>query len=348
MDKADRRRVAKLSLVRFLSRPLTVGIIIMNSLLNILIWQRAGRATLLILFFWLFWAGTPLHANEQARRDEQARQASQAASRRAEDARQASQAASRRAEGAARVQAVRERTKEPERNQSPQRVQDAQRIDAARSESQRVDSVRSAERINAARSESQRVDSVRSAGVKAESGGQSANAQAATAKPAVAPAPQTNVESEMGIPATQRAAIKGNMGKSMTTTSGGDLARVWNSVANPGQQAQLTLSNSRSMFNNQRGRFWRAVRADPAARKVITDMGGQFPINPTSAPVITLPNGTQIQITIDHITERQTAPQLALDPSNLQLSSRRENTVVLRQLHDQDPFNSPPPNWVPF
>ena len=329
MDKADRRRVAKLSLVRFLSRPLTVGIIIMNSLLNILIWQRAGRATLLILFFWLFWAGTPLHANEQARRDEQARQASQAASRRAEDARQASQAASRRAEGAARVQAVRERTKEPERNQSPQRVQDAQRIDAARSESQRV-------------------DSVRSAGVKAESGGQSANAQAATAKPAVAPAPQTNVESEMGIPATQRAAIKGNMGKSMTTTSGGDLARVWNSVANPGQQAQLTLSNSRSMFNNQRGRFWRAVRADPAARKVITDMGGQFPINPTSAPVITLPNGTQIQITIDHITERQTAPQLALDPSNLQLSSRRENTVVLRQLHDQDPFNSPPPNWVPF
>ena len=85
-------------------------------------------------------------------------------------------------------------------------------------------------------------------------------------------------------------------------------------------------------------------------------MGGIFPeernggvIDPkaTSIPEINLPDGTRLGISIDHQVERQTDPSLALDPNNLRLSTIRENTVVLRQFHDQDPFNNPPPNWTP-
>jgi hypothetical protein len=77
-------------------------------------------------------------------------------------------------------------------------------------------------------------------------------------------------------------------------------------------------------------------------------MGAVFSGNATTAPAITLSDGTRLNITIDHIIERQTSPDRALDPANLRLSTRRENTVVLRQLHAQDPFVSPPDDWVPL
>lgn len=160
---------------------------------------------------------------------------------------------------------------------------------------------------------------------------------------------QTNAESEMGMAPAQRAAIKDGFGKPISTASGGILGQIWQNVANSGQAANLTLANSRNLFDNHRNRFWRAVRADPQARQMIADMGGTFPAGPTTAPVITLPNGTRMQITIDHIVERQSAPGQALNPANLRLSSRLENTVGLRQLHDQDPFQDPTSRgWVPF
>jgi hypothetical protein len=54
-----------------------------------------------------------------------------------------------------------------------------------------------------------------------------------------------------------------------------------------------------------------------------------------------------MQMTIDHMIERQTAPGRALDPTNLQIVTRRENTVMLRQLHAQDPFLSVPQPATP-
>ncbi|SHF99207.1 protein of unknown function [Kaistia soli DSM 19436] len=176
---------------------------------------------------------------------------------------------------------------------------------------------------------------------------------------AQAPAASTvapNVEAEMGIPAAQRTAARNAFRGNLTSQDNAPLGTVWNQVANPGEAATLTAGNSRRLFNNQRNRFWRAVRRDPAALQAIRAMGGIFPeernggvINPnaTSIPEINLPDGTRLGISIDHQVERQTNPSLALNPNNLRLSTIRENTVVLRQLHDQDPFNNPPPNWTP-
>ena len=128
----------------------------------------------------------------------------------------------------------------------------------------------------------------------------------------------------------------------------GTLAKIWEDVANPGEKAKLTKSNSRRLFNNQRKRFWNAVFDDPKAKKMFEKMGAKFPKR-GNAPVLKLPSGEELQMTIDHVIERQTNPSKALDATNLRISPRRENTVVLRQLHDQDPFQNPAQHgWQPF
>jgi len=118
----------------------------------------------------------------------------------------------------------------------------------------------------------------------------------------------------------------------------GPIGRAWRRVTNPGEPAQLTLENSRRLFDNQRGRFWRAVRQDPDARALFEDAGFRFTGSDTSAPVRQLSDGSTMQATIDHIVERQTDFARALDPTNLRFSTRLENTVVLRQVTAQDPF----------
>lgn len=118
----------------------------------------------------------------------------------------------------------------------------------------------------------------------------------------------------------------------------GPIGRLWRRVTQPGQPGQLTLDNSRRLFNNQRARFWRAVRQDQAARAMFEDSGFRFTGSDTSAPVRQLSDGTTMQATIDHIVERQTDFARALDPTNLRISTRLENTVVLRQVTAQDPF----------
>ena len=118
----------------------------------------------------------------------------------------------------------------------------------------------------------------------------------------------------------------------------GPIGRIWRRVTNPGEPGQLTLQNSRRLFDNQRGRFWRAVRQDAAARQMFEDAGFRFRGEATTAPVKELSNGETMQATIDHIVERQTDPTLALDPTNLRVSTRLENTVVLRQVTAQDRF----------
>jgi hypothetical protein len=118
----------------------------------------------------------------------------------------------------------------------------------------------------------------------------------------------------------------------------GAAATTWNSVENPGERATLNVSNSRGLFDNQRDRFWRAVRRNPTLLKEFTDAGLTFPPGTSTTPYYLLPNGDKIQITIDHIIERQTDPTLALDSGNIRFTFRRENTVTLRQLHDQDTF----------
>ncbi|MGV8965789.1 MAG: eCIS core domain-containing protein [Cellulomonas sp.] len=115
------------------------------------------------------------------------------------------------------------------------------------------------------------------------------------------------------------------------------LEQVWLRVTNPGEIASLTLGNSRRLFDNQRRRFWRAVADDPAAARLFSDAGMVFG-RPGSAPLYVLANGGRVRATIDHVVERQSVPGRALDPTNLQLSLTRENTVLLRLINALDPF----------
>ena len=125
------------------------------------------------------------------------------------------------------------------------------------------------------------------------------------------------------------------LGKPLAHADISDLGRIWTAAANPGEAAELTLANSRGLFDNHRGRFWRRVRQDAAARQLLTDAGFAFEGEATTAPFRRLSDGSIMQMTVDHIIERQTAPGRTLDPTNLRIVSRRENTVMLRQLTAQ-------------
>jgi hypothetical protein len=124
------------------------------------------------------------------------------------------------------------------------------------------------------------------------------------------------------------------LGKSFNTADIQVLQQLWDGAARAGDQQLLNATNARYLFDLQRNRFWRAVAGDPAARQLFTDAGCQFS---GGAPYYML-NGRRIVITIDHILERQTAPQFALQASNLRLSFSRENSVVLRLLNQLSPF----------
>jgi hypothetical protein len=145
-------------------------------------------------------------------------------------------------------------------------------------------------------------------------------------------------ELAFGFQAQELSAFKRLLGTRMTDQDVAVLGRIWRAVANPGEEATLTLQNSRRLFDNQRNRFWRQVRKDASARKLFEDAGCVFEGGAETAPFHRMPDGSKFQMTIDHMDERQMAPTRALDPTNLQIVSRRENTVSLRQLHDQDVF----------
>src|SRR4051794_27910863 len=59
------------------------------------------------------------------------------------------------------------------------------------------------------------------------------------------------------------------------------------------------------------------------------------PGGPT-APRRVLRSGNHLIVSIDHIVERQARPSWALDPVNLRLSPRPENTVLLRQITERN------------
>jgi hypothetical protein len=112
------------------------------------------------------------------------------------------------------------------------------------------------------------------------------------------------------------------------------LGQLWNQAARAGDSGLLTAANSRNLFNLHRNRFWTLVRGNTQAKAIFTNAGCQFT---KGAPFYML-NGKKIIISIDHIIERQTAPNLALTASNLRMTFLRENTVMLRLINQLDPF----------
>lgn len=106
------------------------------------------------------------------------------------------------------------------------------------------------------------------------------------------------------------------------------LRKHWENVANANEKAQLTKANSRRLFNNQRRRFWRAVRNDPSARKLFEDAGFDFPKNSTSAPVRRGVPGRFGRISLDHIKRRAAEETSALDARNLRFVVHGDNTML--------------------
>jgi hypothetical protein len=151
-------------------------------------------------------------------------------------------------------------------------------------------------------------------------------------KTAVAP------ETTLGFKEAEIKAFKVFLAKPFSHNDISILGRLWNQAARKGDRSILRLSNSRRLFNLQRNRFWTLVRNNSQARAFFTNAGCRFA---RGAPYYVL-NGKKIVISIDHIIERQTAPHLALTASNLRLTFLRENTVLLRLIHQLDPFQAHP------
>jgi hypothetical protein len=129
------------------------------------------------------------------------------------------------------------------------------------------------------------------------------------------------------------------LGKPLTSGEIGVFGNLWASVANPGDVALLTKDSSRALFDNQRRRFWQAVRNDANAVSILSDAGVSFRrTGYGTAPSWLSPDGREVMMTIDHIAERQSDFALALSAKNLQISFWRENTQVLRLVHQLDPF----------
>lgn len=125
-------------------------------------------------------------------------------------------------------------------------------------------------------------------------------------------------------------------GKSITSGPISLLGRLWEQVANAGEKSRLTRDNVASLFKNQRKRFWEKVFDTPEAMNLIGEAGWRIPKR-GNVPVFNFA-GQEIRITMDHILEKQTVPSLGLDAANLRLCTTLENTVLLRQLTDQDIF----------
>lgn len=144
----------------------------------------------------------------------------------------------------------------------------------------------------------------------------------------------TAPEIAAGFTQAQVRAFSRILAKPFSTSDISVLEQLWEGAARAGDQQILTAANSRYLFNLQRNRFWAAVARTPAARALFEDAGCEFA---GGAPYYML-NGRRIVMTIDHIMERQTMPQLALSAANLRLSFSRENSVVLRLLNQMSPF----------
>ena len=160
---------------------------------------------------------------------------------------------------------------------------------------------------------------------------QSASKAAGTAAQGVV---STAPEIAAGFTQAQVAAFRRVLARAFDSEDIKVLQQLWDAAARPGDAAIINAGNSRYLFDLQRNRFWARVVGNTQAKALFTDAGCQFS---GGAPYYML-NGRRITITIDHIIERQTTPNLALTASNLRLAFSRENSVVLRLLNQLDPF----------
>jgi hypothetical protein len=115
-----------------------------------------------------------------------------------------------------------------------------------------------------------------------------------------------------------------------------EINRLWNEGTPASQQRARELA--RNAFDRHRGRYWTAVRSNPALRATFESAGMIFRGGNTTAPVYDLPDGTTVLMTLEHSTRLADNPARALSGDNLQFVLNDENSVNLEFIRANDIF----------
>lgn len=165
----------------------------------------------------------------------------------------------------------------------------------------------------------------------------------------------------VGLEPDQVRAIASVLGKDFDTTPMRDFFAIWQRVRAQHRDAiggveqmfaqrvplQEIAERARVVFGDIRDDFWRAVRngtdaTSIGARSKLAEAGIQF-LGDATAPFVTMKTSqgwANVQVQVDHIAELGTQPMRAFSPRNFRLSLRDENTILLNQIHMQDPFQA--------
>jgi len=104
---------------------------------------------------------------------------------------------------------------------------------------------------------------------------------------------------------------------------------------------------AREVFGNIRDDFWVAIRdaqggTELELKQLLEEAGIVF-LGDAKAPVVTMRTQTgygNVRLNIDHIQELSQQPAEAFSAKNFRLTLQDENTIVLNQIHAQDPFQA--------
>jgi hypothetical protein len=174
----------------------------------------------------------------------------------------------------------------------------------------------------------------------------------APAQSTVAP----NAEAEMGMGAAQRAAACAAFSGNLTSPDNAPLGAVVEPGREPGggrdadgAEQPPPVQQPAESFLASRAERSRRVAGDPQHGRNVP-RGAQRRHAQSQRELSARDQPSQWRAPAHLARPRGRAPDapgLALSPNNLRLSTVLENTVLLRQLHEQDPFVSPPLAWTP-
>jgi hypothetical protein len=115
-----------------------------------------------------------------------------------------------------------------------------------------------------------------------------------------------------------------------------EVQRLWGLGTNTSRQQARDLA--RDVFDRHVGRFWAAVRRDPALQAEYAAAGMRFDLTKSGAPRYQLPTGEETGVTLDHNTRLMDDPTLALSGNNLSAVLGDENSVTLEDIRNNDSF----------
>jgi Domain of unknown function (DUF4157) len=115
-----------------------------------------------------------------------------------------------------------------------------------------------------------------------------------------------------------------------------EVRRLWGIGTDTSKQQARDLA--RTVFDRHVGRFWAAVRRDPALQAEYSAAGMRFDLTKSGAPRYQLQVGEETGVTLDHNTRLMDDPTQALSGNNLSAVLGDENSVTLEDIRNNDPF----------